>query len=214
MSKPLHPPYRLRAAATGTERARLEAFIQAAYLQAFEARIPHFLPLLLGLYQSDGALVAACGLQFADEAPLYLEQYLDQPVEQRLGAHCRRPVPRAGIVEIGNLATSAPGNGRLMFAAIGQQLHRQGLEWVVFTATRGLLNSFHRLHLNPTMLADAAAERLGPDAECWGSYYRHQPRVMAGALAEGQRILAENSLLLSLIAPGPELHPRSREARS
>lgn len=213
MSKLLHPPYQLRPAVTPDEQRRLQDFIQAAYRRAFDARIPHFLPLLAGLYRADGELVAACGLQLAGPGPLYLEQYLDQPIEQLLTQQQGRPVPRAGLVEIGNLATSAPGNGRLMFAAVCRQLYRQGQQWVVFTATQTLLNSFHRLHLSPLELAHADPARVGGDAAHWGRYYQHQPRVMAGELAEGHRILAGNSLLLSLLAPGPTLFSPAREAR-
>lgn len=213
MSKQLHPPYQLRPAIDAYERRRLQDFIQAVYQRAFDARIPHFLPCLAGLYQADGELVAACGLQLAGQQPLYLEQYLDQPIETLLAERRRRSVPRNGLVEIGNLATGAPGNGRLMFAAVCRQLYRQGQQWVVFTATQTLLNSFHRLHLSPITLAAADPARLGPDAAHWGRYYQHQPRVMAGELAEGHRILAGNSLLLSLLEPGPELFPVAREVR-
>ncbi|MDP5292886.1 thermostable hemolysin [Oceanimonas sp. CHS3-5] len=213
MSQPLNPPYQLRPAVDAQEQRRLQDFIQAAYQRAFDARIPHFLPLLAGLYRADGELVAACGLQLAGPRPLYLEQYLDQPIEGLLTEQRGRPVSRASLVEIGNLATSAPGNGRLMFAAVCQQLYRQGQHWVVFTATQTLLNSFHRLHLSPLELAHADPARVGGDAAHWGRYYQHQPRVMAGELAEGHRILAGNSLLLSLLAPGPVLFSPSREAR-
>ncbi|AEY00331.1 thermostable hemolysin [Oceanimonas sp. GK1] len=213
MSKLLHPPYQLRPAINGQDRRRLQDFIQSAYRRAFDARIPHFLPVLVGLYRADGELVAACGLQLAGTAPLYLEQYLDQPIERLLGKHHPQPVHRAGLVEIGNLATSAPGNGRLMFAAVCRQLYRQGQQWVVFTATQTLLNSFHRLHLSPLELAPADPARVGEDAEHWGRYYQHQPRVMAGELAEGHRILAGNSLLLSLLDPGPAMFSPAREAR-
>lgn len=213
MNKILHPPYQLRPATDVQEQRRLQDFIQAAYQRAFDARIPHFLPLLAGLYRADGELVAACGLQLAGPAPLYLEQYLDQPAERLLAGQRGISVPRASLVEIGNLATSAPGNGRLMFAAVCRQLYRQGQQWVVFTATQPLLNSFHRLHLSPLELATADPSRVGGDAAHWGRYYQHQPRVMAGELAEGHRILAGNSLLLSLLTPGPALFPHAREAR-
>ena len=68
----------------------LQGYIQAAYSQEFNARIPHFLPCLLGLYRADGLLVGACGLKLAGSERLYLEQYLEQPIEAaietRLGA--------------------------------------------------------------------------------------------------------------------------------
>lgn len=205
MSTDIKAPYQLRLATSYAQRLVFQNFIQAAYQREFRARIPHFLPLLLGLYRGDGQLVAACGLQFAGRERLYLEHYLDAPVEQLLASLTGCRTGREQLVEIGNLATSAPGNGRLMFAAICQLLYEHGLDWVVFTGTVKLRNSFHRLHLQPVTLAEARAERVGPDALHWGDYYRHHPSVMAGDLAHSRQVLTRNSLLLSLFEPMPTL---------
>lgn len=206
MSIELQPPYALRIATTPEHTATLQAFIADAYLREFRARIPHFLLLLIGLYRADATLVAACGLQLAATGPLYLEQYLDQPAEQQLAATLNTRPRRDGIAEIGNLATSAPGNGRLMFAAMCQLLYQQNMEWVMFTGTQKLRNSLSRLQLQPITLAAASPARVGDHADHWGDYYQHHPMVMAGRLAEGRHVLSANSLLLPLLAPVPSLH--------
>ena len=206
MSIDIRPPYTMQIATTPEQVTTLQAFIGDAYLREFRARIPHFLPLLIGLYRADDTLVAACGLQLAATGPLYLEQYLDLPAEQQLAAMQDEPPRRDGIAEIGNLATSAPGNGRLMFAAMCQLLYQQNMEWVMFTGTRKLRNSLRRLQLDPITLAVASPARVGEHAGHWGDYYQHQPMVMAGRLAEGRNILSANSLLLPLLAPTPSLH--------
>ena len=82
MTIEIQAPYRLILAESPQQVMALQAYIQAAYTLEFNARIPHFLPCLLGLYRADGVLVGACGLNHAStgkrEQPLYLEQYLEQ----------------------------------------------------------------------------------------------------------------------------------------
>ncbi len=63
MTTDIQAPYRLVLADTPQQVMALQAYIQAAYSQEFNARIPHFLPCLLGLYRADGILVGACGLK-------------------------------------------------------------------------------------------------------------------------------------------------------
>ncbi|MDT9120868.1 thermostable hemolysin, partial [Escherichia coli] len=84
---------------------------------------------------------------------LYLEQYLEQPIEAAIETRLGAPARRDRIVEVGNLACSEPGNARLMFAALCRLLCDNDLDYVVFTGTGKLRNSFHRLHLTPVELA-------------------------------------------------------------
>ncbi len=214
MTADVRAPYRLMLASSAQQEAELRTFIQNAYQREFTARIPHFLPTLAGLYRADGVLVAACGLNLAGQNRLYLEQYLDSPVEyllkQRLGVATRRE----SIIEVGNLAAHTPGAGRLMFAALCQLLCQNALDWVVFTGTAKLRNSFRHLSLDPVELIEARADKVGEDAADWGNYYRCHPRVMAGDLKRGRQILSSNSLLLSLFEPMPALMaaPATRKA--
>jgi len=205
MTTDIQAPYRLALADTPQQVMALQGYIQAAYSQEFNARIPHFLPCLLGLYRADGLLVGACGLKLAGSERLYLEQYLDQPIEAAIETRLGSPARRDRIVEVGNLACSEPGNARLMFAALCRLLCDNALDYVVFTGTAKLRNSFARLRLNPVELALAEAHQVGEDASAWGEYYRCQPRVMAGDLNQGREVLAQSSLLLNLLGPMPML---------
>lgn len=205
MTTDIQAPYRLILADTPELVMALQIYIQAAYSHEFDARIPHFLPCLLGLYRADGMLVGACGLKLASTEHLYLEQYLEQSIEAAIETRLGVSTQRDHIVEVGNLACSEPGNARLMFAALCRLLCDNELDYVVFTGTAKLRNSFHRLHLEPIELAPAQADKVGEDASAWGAYYRCQPKVMVGDLSQGRRALAQGSLLLSLLAPMPSL---------
>ncbi|MHA7591212.1 thermostable hemolysin [Yersinia ruckeri] len=155
MSMNIQAPYQLLFAQNEQEENLLKQYIQREYSREFNAIIPHFLPHLLGLYRADGVLVGACGLNRGDSGALYLERYLDAPIEMIIATQTRRSVLRHRLVEIGNFACSESGDARIMFAAICRLLCENQLDYVVFTGTRKLRNIFHRLNLNPLELAPA-----------------------------------------------------------
>lgn len=165
------------------ERAALERFIAERFLLAHGARIVHFCAHLLGLRDSHGRWQAAAGYTPAASSRLYLEHYLDRPVEEMLAAAAGERIAREAVAEVGNLATAAAGMGRALIPAIGRHLHRLGYRWVAFTATRELRNAFRRLRLEPVELAPALAARLPDGGAAWGRYYAHQPSVLAGRIA-------------------------------
>jgi hypothetical protein len=166
-------------------RAAFEDFIAARFGRAYGARVTHFLPHLLGIRDGLDHWQAAAGYAAAGVQPLFLEQYLDQPIERAISTALGRPIARAGIVEVGNLAAISAGMGRAIIPQLARHLHRLGYIWVVFTATRALRNSFHRLGLRPLALTRADPARLPDGGASWGTYYDQDPVVMAGKIALG-----------------------------
>lgn len=170
-------------------RAAAEAFVQRRFKAAFGAHVSHFCPTLLASC-ADRHLSAVAGYKAAATGPLFLEYYLDQPVEAVLSAAFGTAVERRGVVEIGNFAATTPGAARLIIRRVTAHLYRQGYAWAVFTATRELANAFHRMRLAPQFLADADPRRLPGGAADWGSYYDHRPAVFGGSIAGGFYALA------------------------
>lgn len=168
----------LRPTASG--RAEVERFIEVCFAQAWGARVTEFLPWLGALRDDAGVLVGAMGMRPAETGPLFLEQYLDAPVEALLSERVGESVARAGITEVGNLAAVIPGGARWLITAMTGCLHAAGSEWVVFTGGTELLNAFHRLGLYPITLGPADPARLAPSSADWGRYYDQKPVVMAG----------------------------------
>jgi hypothetical protein len=164
------------------QRATLERFIAEHFRLAHGARISHFCAHLLGVRDALGRWQAGAGYTPAAAGELFLEQYLDRPVEELLAGAASQSVVRERVAEVGNLA-AAPGMGRTLIPAIGRHLHHLGYRWVVFTATRELRNAFRRLHLEPLELAPALPARLPDAGAAWGSYYAHDPAIMGGRLA-------------------------------
>lgn len=166
-------------------RPAFEAFIQQRFRIAHGADIRHFMPQLFGVSQANGELCAVAGVRLASDEPLFLERYLDHPIEPLISAAAAQPVDRRAIAEVGNLAASDTGSARLSIIAITWLLAMAGLEWVAFTGNIGLVNSFHRLGLKPVTLCAADPQRLGDERHHWGSYYESQPWVHVGNIRAG-----------------------------
>jgi hypothetical protein len=151
----------------------------------FGARIEHFARRLLGMRDADGRWRAGVGYSIAREQALFLEQYLDAPIESEIARRNGVPVRRDGIVEVGNLAACSPGSARAIIVRMAALLHSLELSWVTFTATRAVLNSFARLQLDVLPLAVADPQRLPDRGRNWGRYYETCPHVFAASIAAG-----------------------------
>jgi Thermostable hemolysin len=164
----------------GAARAAVEDFIRDVYARHYGATLRQFKPTLVSL-EDDGVIAAAAGFQAAgDGVPLFLEHYLDVPVEQAIARHAGTPVARAAIAEVGQFGSMQPGQGRRLMAHLGRQLAADGFQWVVSTATRELRVIFERLRIRPLVLGRADPRVLGAAAADWGTYYEHAPLVLAG----------------------------------
>lgn len=163
-------------------RAAAEAFIREVFRQAYAAEVASFAPNLM-LLEDGPRIVGAVGWRSASEEALFLERYLDLPIEREIGRLAGQEVPRHRIVEVGNLAAGRPGSSVALILSLAVHLDQLGFEWVVFTATSELIGIFRRLGLPPLALAQANPERLGDAAQAWGRYYQTQPVVVAGRIA-------------------------------
>jgi hypothetical protein len=161
------------------ERPQVEDFIRRRFLRAYRARLSRLMPALMALYRG-AEIAAACGLRHAAGEKLFLETYLDDPVEDVLSASAGTRVDRHDILEVGNLAVARAGYARRLIIHLTHHLHAGGPGWVVFTAVPALRNSFLSLGIPLIMLAAADGARLDATARAeWGSYYEKSPQVTA-----------------------------------
>ncbi|AQW68077.1 thermostable hemolysin [Pseudomonas parafulva] len=182
-------------------RMPLERFIHQCFALSHQADIQHFLPQLLAFHDSQGRLTAAAGIRPADDGSLFLERYLDMPLEDAVSRVVGTTLPRSCMVEVGNLASLSAGSARLMIAAVTWLLASRGLHWVAFTGAAKLINSFQRLGLMPVVLAPADPARLEDQAEKWGTYYSHCPQVFAGNIRYGFDALTRTGVFQRLGLP-------------
>lgn len=179
-------------------RKALEACIADKFATQYGARIETFLPYLVSLSVA-GEMGAVAGLRPARSASLFLEQYLDVPVEQAISRAHMTPVDRDQVVEIGNLVSVAPGAASLLFGLLPGVLARSGLRWVVCTATPQVRAMLDRLGFPSRTICNADPEVLGEKRGDWGTYYDSRPQVIVGDVLKATERAASNRLLQDLV---------------
>lgn len=175
-------------------RAHTESFIRSCFAQHHEAHIRQFMPNLVSLEDEQGHIQGAFGLRLAQHQPLFLERYLDQEIEHTLAQRWKAPIQRAEIIEVGNLAAQGAASARFLIVCLTHLLASLQLNWVVFTGTPGLLNSFRRLGIELISLGKADPERMGSERSDWGHYYATNPQVTAGYVPSGHQRLIQQGI--------------------
>lgn len=162
------------------QRKDAEAFIHRIFQEVHGANVKYFMPQMICLRDSRDQLLAVAGMRSAKEDVLFLERYLNSPVEELIADLTKISVKRHQIVEIGNLAVERPSFTRLLMAALSAHLYSTDTEWIVFSALPVVRNAVAKTNHEMFVLADATLEKIAPeDRADWGSYYDHHPQVIA-----------------------------------
>ncbi len=171
--------------ATDTHREDLEQFVRDVFASRHGARVCSFMPNLLAMRNDHGAVCSVAGFRCAGDETLFLERYLDEPIERAIASSCGQPISRSQIVEVGNLAGLNCRSAMRLVLDLPRILLDRGHRWMAFTATdtlREILASYQAPLLD---LAPATAARARNTGDEWGRYYDSSPRVMVGYLADG-----------------------------
>lgn len=162
------------------QRKEAEAFIHRIFDEVHGANVKYFMPQMLCLRDSHQQLLAVSGMRNAKDECLFLERYLNAPVEKVIAAHSKTEVKRSQVVEIGNLAVERPSFTRILMAALSAHLYSTDTEWIVFSALPVVRNAVAKTNHEMFVLADATLDKIAPeDRADWGSYYDHHPQVIA-----------------------------------
>lgn len=173
-----------------TQRNEIESFISKRFKKQYGADIYNFMPILLSMKDESSRIRAALGLRPASTGPLFLENYLDDSIENTVFNKTGQQVSRSKVIEVGNLAIGDKGSSRSLIIAMSAYLSTRGYEWAVFTIGPILINSFNSLGLSLTELGTAIPEKLSfEERQYWGSYYQQKPKVMIGNLSEAHGFL-------------------------
>jgi len=163
----------------------IRRFVSTRFDQAFGATADPAYPAwqVRGAGGRGASEAAALGYRPAADQRLFLEAYLDRPIEQAVSERLGRPVDRAEIVEIGCLASTSPVALIHLWHDTATTLGaRHTLVAATVTATvRRLLG---RAGVPLVEIARADPGRLA-DAARWGRYYDDDPRVCVGVIADG-----------------------------
>lgn len=161
-------------------RREVEAFIAEVFKRVYGAEVHLFMPQLVALRDANGVLMAAFGLRNAGREKLFLEQYLDEPIEQLMSRQLERDICREEITCIGNLAVANPRNAGVLIAHVIQHSLSMDLPWGVATAHHSLQNGLIKGGVDLYPLAMAHPNRLQEEEQSkWGSYYKHTPQIVA-----------------------------------
>lgn len=183
------PPSSVRtvvAAASHPRREALEAFVTSRFAQAYGARVAPSYPLIAGLLAADGQILATAGVRFAEDGQLFLERYLDAPIEVEVTRILGPVASRDAIVEIGAFASTHPAWSMQLFEALPPWLAGvAGRRVAVATLRPELARMLGRSGFALSPIADADPARLGDETAAWGSYYAGAPRVYAGRVSGG-----------------------------
>ncbi len=180
-------------------REEVEAFIAKQYNRVYQANINHFMPQLIALKCKD-RLSTAVGIKNARLKPLFIEQYLDNPVEHEIEVHSQEVIERRDIVEVGNLAASWKGTSQLVMVMLPVILERAGYKWGIFTATGQVERLIRKLCLEPITLCEASEARVNNEGDVWGDYYQQStPHVFAGSLKGIEQRLSQHRLLRHIL---------------
>ena len=162
------------------DRLEVEHFIRDIFASTYQATLTHFMPILVALRDADGSLMAAFGMRNATHEPLFLEQYLDVPIEYLLSSQLYKTITRDEITEIGNLAVANPRNAGILIAHVIQQSLDMQVKWCVATAHRSLQNGLIKGGRDVFALHAADVGKLPKNEQAlWGSYYDNQPQIIA-----------------------------------
>ncbi len=158
-------------------RAMLERAVRQVFLAEYGAHVPAFPTRLLASLDALGQPLAVTGLRFAEDG-LFSETYLDLPAEQAVSAAFGQTVARTCLVEFSSMASLRPGAALALVGVAIRLCLASGMTHGLFTATATLRALLRRAGFSFADLGPARPERLA-DAGSWGSYYLHDPRVVA-----------------------------------
>ena len=197
------PKSDLLLVASEKNRAMVKQFAEARFKAAYGAEVHDFLPNMLALLDNQLSIQASVCYQSAEANHLYLEHYLDQPIEAAIAERLNIEQPlRSEILEVGNLASLSPGATRRLILNLACHFQKQGYKWLVITATAHVKNSFEKLNvgldLHQVCKADVSA--VADTNSNWGRYYDHNPEVFIGDMDAGITALKNNPVIGKLLS--------------
>lgn len=189
------------------ERQRVEAFIEKIFAKNYGAHISKHYPTLMSVRNREGEILAAVGFRMAAQFPLFLEQYLEQPIEDEISMAAGQEVNRPMIAEVGSLASTGSGASIYLYLMLVDYLRRHNIRYPVATLTKSLTRTFQRFGIETHNLGIAQASALNAEeAQHWGSYYDTDPHVLTASIRSVEENLAHYLPQYSAGTFFPRLH--------
>lgn len=174
------------------ERKKIEQFVKTTFKDSYDAEIETSYPSLLSVLNEQGEMLSALGVKNATGGKkLYLEQFLDNPIEKEIyNITFDENIDRSKIVEVGHLASNCGKASMFLFAATISFLTLGGFRYVVFTGSSFLARYFRILGIRVNRISDATTHNLTCKENNWGSYFEGQDvGVYFGDLSKSSEVL-------------------------
>lgn len=168
-----------------TIRRTLESRVRSGFGHHFDACIEGFMPDLATYTHVSGA-TGVIGFRGAADEPLFLESYLDEPVESVIRYAARHAILRSEVVEVGQFIVDDKTIVLDFFRDLAPFLQSRGYEWVCFTGTNRIRTLLTKVGFSGKPVAAASQDKVSDAAVNWGTYYRFEPRVIVGKLSDPQ----------------------------
>ena len=168
------------------QRKLVEAFITKQYEKYFNVTKYEYMPVILACF-FEGNLSATMGFRAAADKKLFLEQYIDEPIEYYMSQWAGQDVQRNHIIEVGSLAILNSSMGQYVIPKLVETLFQQEFEWVSFTATNTLMQFMKSLGIQLHSISKADPNRLKQGDRNWGTYYNTNPQIIIGRTSDAYR---------------------------
>ncbi len=166
-------------------RASLEARIRSGFGMHFDACVEGFMPRFAHYRHTSGA-TGVIGFRRASDEPLFLESYLDVPVESVIAEATGTFPARDRVAEVGQFVVDDRDIVACFFRDLVAFLIERNFDWVCFTGTDRIRALLARIGFHGLPIARAEETRVRRSPDRWGRYYDFDPIVVLGKLEDPQ----------------------------
>lgn len=166
-------------------RVSLEARIRSGFGMHFDACVEGFMPRFAH-YRHTGGATGVIGIRRASDEPLFLENYLDVPVESVIAEATGTLPGRDRIAEVGQFVVDDRDIVTCFFRDLVPFLIENDFDWVCFTGTDRIRALLVRIGFHGLPIARAEETRVRRSPDRWGRYYDFDPIVILGKLQDPQ----------------------------
>ncbi len=158
-------------------------FTQAHYRRRLDCALTEGYPEIVVMRES-GVITAVAGIRAASASTLFLEQYLDAPVERVVSLVRGKTIARSQIVELGSFTALDRARALALMNELPALLADRQFTYLVCTANRSIRLCLRIQGIHARVIASASEDLLMKQDENWGKYYQHDPLVLMGSIHE------------------------------